>query len=854
MNKRLLFFHIPALLILLLMSCENKSGHKSLWTANDTLPVVFDNFEEGNGFEIANIDHKRYIQLSGDTREGILEEFLFDKSALYDVTLNFIDEPGGNSTIDLYINERKAGSFLFELFGNERRKLKQVTIPDVDIQKWSRISLVFHAEGEEKCRVESLTLRPKGEFRGVKEKLKKPSTPEIFVTAAERSEARESFTSWAEANAAMAEQKRLEGLKKLKTPADWQARQKEIRRKLPEFVGEFPEKTPLNPMITGTIDRKDYSIEKVIFESQPGYFVTANFYLPKNRTFPVPGVLFTSGHSADAKANALYHETCLGLVLKGYAVLAFDPIGQGERSEYIDPKTHENTVALNVNQHHYIGKPSMLIGWTLAGIRIWDGIRALDYMETRHEVDKNRLAVAGNSGGGEMTLLITAFDERVKVCAASHPGGSMEETYLGGGQIVNREIFSLIPPRPCRINVGKDSGEEESHRKKIEDMQLFYEGLGFSKDLAELVVVDGVHDMKKPKREATYEWLNKWFDKQDEGKEEAQLEDEKVQTLWCSNEGKVLLQYGGETGQKINAKRADNVYDPDENPGDLKERIAARIGLDLPDDYTAPRVKMVEKINFKGLTAEKFWYESKDGMKIPSVLLKPETSTDDSPVYIYVSEKGKPRSFNDSSAAYALLKNGFIVMAMDVRGTGETSPTPVLRLNKWTGYDILQWKNDVAAINCMSFGKTTLGLRTLDIITGINYIKSRKDLRNRRIIVAGEGLGGLWAMLAAIYDIRVNGVVTEHTLPTYMHLVKKQYYSLQNYFWVPGALHDFDIPDLAALVSPKPQVWIHPVNGLNEEMEFREASSILGSPENLRIITPAGGKQSDLLKMIAEMK
>ena len=855
MKKYILLTALYCIIYFSIISCESggRQGAVSWVKDNDTLELVFDNFEEGSGFEVVSRNHKRYVRLDDRTTEGSLEEYLFDKSARYDITLFFVDEPTGSSKIDLFINERFAGSFPFDLFFPEKSRSKEVTISDVNIRKWSRITLRFKGDDEEKCLVEKLVLTPKGKFEGKYERLKKPFSPEVFVKAEDRIKARQLYADFVNYRADSVRNKRVTDLGILKSPLEWKIRQQQARLYLPEFIGEFPEKTPLNPRIVGTIDREQYKIEKIIFESQPDYYVTANFYVPKNRSLPAPGVLFTCGHSAEAKAALLYHEACLGLVLKGYTVLAFDPMGQGERSEYIDPETRENRVGFNVPQHHYIGKPSLLVDWSLAGLRIWDGIRALDYLVSRPEVDRSKIAAVGNSGGGEMAMLITAVDERIRVCAAAHPGGSMEETYLGGGQIINREIFSLIPPRPCRVIVGSESGEEARHRKKIEDMQLFYEGLGFSKDLGELVLVDGVHDMKLPKREATYEWLNKWLGREDEGKDEPALSPENVENLRCTKEGSVLLALGGETAQTLNSKRADKIYRKEFDPDILIESIAERIGLKIPVNLKVPEVNRIEKMKIEGIRIEKFAYESEEGMIIPALLMIPNEAEEDASVYICVAEKGKPRSFSSSSVPFSLVKKGFIVLAIDVRGTGETSPAPVVKPDIYTGYDVLQWKNDVPAMESSSFGKTTLAMRAHDIISGINYIKSRKDLKKRRIIVSGEGLGGLWAMVAAIYDIRVNGVMTTGTLTSYLELVKNQYYNLQNYFWVPGALRDFDIPDLARLVSPKPQVWIHPVNGLNEEVGFIEAATKLGNLENLEIITPEKS-EDDVTRLMATIR
>lgn len=121
----------------------------------------------------------------------------------------------------------------------------------------------------------------------------------------------------------------------------------------------------MNAKITGTLDREHYTIEKVIFESQPRYYVTANLYIPKGRKFPLPGVVFTCGHMNDAKVFDEYHKTCLGLILKGYVVLLFDPMGQGERSEYFNQETLKTTLLdteyNGVHQHHYVARPAFLV-------------------------------------------------------------------------------------------------------------------------------------------------------------------------------------------------------------------------------------------------------------------------------------------------------------------------------------------------------------------------------------------------------------------------------------------------------------------------------------------------------------
>jgi len=671
-----------------------------------------------------------------------------------------------------------------------------------------------------------------------------PVNLKVFQNPEEQLMGRRMFSGYVQIHMDSLVEKRQSELALLKTPDDWKARQKKVKEDLHKFFGEFPEKTPLNAKTVGKLDRDGYIIEKVIFESQPNYYVSANLYIPKGREFPLPGVIFPCGHSEDAKARDFYHMSGLGLVHKGYVVLVYDPMGQGERSEYFDPETRKPLVSKGVNQHHYMGKPALLVNWTLSGLRTWDAIRAVDYLVSRPEVDKDRLVAAGCSGGGQMTLLITAVDDRIKACAASHPGGSMENTYLtdSGHDLIDKEILSLIPPRPARLIIGNLSGEEPGHRKKLEDMQLFYEGLRAGKQTGDIDMVPGVHSMNRSNRESVYEWLNKWLDREAEGKAEAVLKPEAIETLWCTETGHTLISLGGETGQTLTAKRAAKIYKPEMNLARLKERIAARTGFVLPVNKQQPNIRSYGTITHESFYIEKLTYESEKGIIVPALLIKPGNLKSGSPVYIYASDKGKPDNYESSFLPFQLAKNGSAVLAIDVRGIGETSPTGPLTLNQYTGYTQELWQHDVLAIKCAAFGRTTLGLRAIDLIRGIDYIGSVDEIKDRKIVVIGEGLGGLWALMASVFDPRIEGVVTMGTLPSYKMIVESKYYNVWGYFYVPGALCDFDIPDLCRLIANKKQIWVDPVNAMGEKITFNAASSTISMNKNLQILT--GDKKS----------
>ena len=806
---------------------------------------------------------------------GRVEVVFPGESARYDVTVSCLDRPDAGCSLKLLAGGQQVAQWTLDDTKDIGEGRRDKLIGGVDIQRRSRITLDAEAHGARRCRIRKITFVPVGRFQGElvpDEKLRVAPSLRIYEGFDQRPAARAMLTDFINRGIAEAEEKHEAELAALESPDDWRSRQQETRARLEESFGFFGPKSPLNARIVGKLDRPDYVIEKLIFESQPGYHLTANFYVPKRRELPRPGVLFTCGHATDGKANHLYHDCCLGLVLKGYVVLALDPTGQGERAEYFDPDSGAPVVPLCVSHHHYLARPSWLVGRSLAGYRTWDCTRAIDYLVTRPEVDPEKVAVVGNSGGGIMALLITAFDQRVKVCAAAHPGGSMEQTFLTGRRIPQAEILSLIPPRPCLMVVGRDSGEEANHRSKMEGMLPFYEGLGVETDRCQMVLVDGVHNMEQPKREPCYGWLNQWFDHEEEGSEEPPLETETVEALRCTATGFSLRDLGGESGQTLNAKAAHRLRPPRSIPSgrltleshraQVKAAIARRIGLKLPEDRQPPKCAVRGSFEGDGFRATKLLIESEEGIVLPSLMLRPDDAKPNLPAVLFVSELGKPTSADRPSLAIDLVRTGFRVLAVDVRGSGETDPRVRPFLSPVTQYDSQQFRFDTCAVEAAQLGTTMLAMRAYDVVRAMDYLDDCGDLSGRPVAVVGEGLGGVWSLAAAAFNPRPAGVVCVGTVPSYKLIVESQYYAVRDYYWVSGALKDFDLPDLAGLVAPRAAVLVDPADAMLQPLEPERCREIcrwpqgvyglLKEPKRLRMVQTADGSPEQIARQVAD--
>jgi cephalosporin-C deacetylase-like acetyl esterase len=206
------------------------------------------------------------------------------------------------------------------------------------------------------------------------------------------------------------------------TRAQAEARQREVRKKILTLIGGLPEKTPLNAKVLGSTQAEGFRIEKILYESQPNFPVTALLYLPDAKPGAgqqkLPAIVIAPGHGFTGKVTDYAFASTFAR--NGFAVLSYDPIGQGERLQYPDPSDASKTLLkASTGEHGEAGLQPTLIGDALARTFAWDGIRAVDYLTSRPEIDPNRIGAFGCSGGGTMTALLGALDPRVHSIAVA---------------------------------------------------------------------------------------------------------------------------------------------------------------------------------------------------------------------------------------------------------------------------------------------------------------------------------------------------------------------------------------------------------------------------------------------------
>jgi dienelactone hydrolase len=291
---------------------------------------------------------------------------------------------------------------------------------------------------------------------------------------------------------------RRQRFEKLRTHNDVVKLQSELRQRALDAIGGLPDqRTPLNARIVDTVRMDGYRIEKVIFESVPGLHVTALVYVPDAPAGPKPAVLVGCGHSPLGKAFVNYQNIAGRLAKRGYVVICWDPVGQGERSQFWDAARHRSRYNLVCGEHAILGNLATIAGTSLTRWMVWDGMRAVDYLLTRDDVDPKRLAITGTSGGGFQSLWIGALDARIAVVAPSafvtalparmanrifdDPDSDPEQDPFGlvSSGVDHAGLLLLSYPRAIHVSAAvQDFFPIEGTRKTMRELTAVYERLG----------------------------------------------------------------------------------------------------------------------------------------------------------------------------------------------------------------------------------------------------------------------------------------------------------------------------------------------------------------------------------------
>ncbi len=618
----------------------------------------------------------------------------------------------------------------------------------------------------------------------------------------------------------------------LKTPEQIAAYQKNLREQFLKAIGGPPEKMPLNPKVTGTVQREGYKVEKVIFESQPKHYVTALLFLPDAKKFkpPVPGVIIPCGHAGEAKAYEAYQTMGASLAFNGIAALVFDPIDQGERSQMPSalPRLQGTTA------HTTLDVGSILLGRSTARFEIWDGMRAIDYLLSRPEIDPARIGCTGNSGGGTQTSYLMALDDRIKVAAPScYITGFEALLSTIGPQDGEQNIFGqlafgmdhadyLMMRAPTAILMcvaTSDFFDIQGAWRCFRYAKRLYTRLGVPERIS-LLENDAQHNYNAVQRQGVLRWMARWLLNNDKPLTEPQIELLKGDEFRCTPDGQVMHLEGARSTYDLNrdyekelAAQRKALWDKTPR-AEMLQRVRQIAGIRPLADLPEPQVQEQGSSERDGMTVQEIALVPEEGIRLPAVLFLPKQTRAASAV-LYIPENGKDAESVADGPLEKLARSGYTVMAVDVRGVGRTP-------SKRGGNDL--FGSDTRDVfTAYLLGRSYVGMRAEDILNSARYLQDR--FKGPVDLVAAGPMCVPALHAAALGPQLFHSVRLVHGLASWSNVIELAQSRNQLVNVVHGALTMYDLPDLARTLGDRITIEA-PYNALGEPT----GTSAKGSP------------------------
>jgi cephalosporin-C deacetylase-like acetyl esterase len=598
---------------------------------------------------------------------------------------------------------------------------------------------------------------------------------------------------------------------KLKTVEEVQAYQKRLREFFLDRLGGFPEHGPLNAQTTGRLVGDGYTIEKVVFDSQPGHRITANLYLPAGPSSgpaPFPAVLVSSGHSRTAKTAGYNQRFAIIMAKNGIAALAYDPIGQGERSQFLSADGKPEFSG-TTTEHFLVGVGAIPTGTGTARYRAWDGIRAIDYLASRPEIDMKRIGFTGCSGGGTLTSYIMALDDRV-ACAAPAcyltTFRRLIETI--GPQDAEQNIFGQVAygldqpdyvilraPRPTIISATTgDFFDIQGTWDNYRQAKRIYARFGYP-ERVDLVEAEGGHGVQPGNLVGIVRWMRRWLLGRDDAVAEPDIKTHPEADLLCTPQGQVLRLAGEKSVIDLNADRAA-MLEPlrqdfwrSKPPAEALAKVRAVAGIRPLADIPPAKWEKAGKVQRDGYHIDKLVLRTDTGVPLPALTFHPPEPRDEA--YLYVHDGGKAADDGPDGPIVKLVKEGYVVVAVDLRGWGETAagkPDPLLG----------DWKTFYLSY---LLGKSLVGMRTEDILTAGRWVANYQSKRPREVRLIGVGKGTVPALHAAALEPSLfQSVTLRDGLESWSALARRRIPAGQLENTVHDALRYYDLPDLQRVV------------------------------------------------------
>ena len=630
----------------------------------------------------------------------------------------------------------------------------------------------------------------------------------------------------------------------IRTPEQWWQRRDELRAALMRALGHFPDRTPLNAEVMGTLDGPGYVIERIVFESRPRFYVTANLYRPAEVRVPVPGILVPCGHSENGKAYPAYQAACIGLALRGYAALIYDPLGQGERKQFWDPLEGRSAIGNSCLEHSHADNLCCLSGTNLAQYMVWDSIRALDYLVSRDEVDAARIGCTGCSGGGTNTTYVAALDERIQaaapVCYVTTLAARQATRMIADGEqnlfaqlaagLDHHDLSMMVAPRHLLICATEEdffplAGAQET---AVATASL-YAMLGIAERVG-LAVSPGGHGFSRDVRNTVIAWFDGVFGGEKRDTPDAESLVRPDEDLHCTQSGQVATSLRGETVFTLNVRHTVEIAPAEPLLTDAasarayQSRIRAAVRRLLALTHAEPHGTVAYQVlreedhgEYRRLHLS---ITVAAGFDLPAYALLPAAPSGDALPVLYAGGEGAATVTHPlAELSRRCVATGATILALDLRGMGEAADR--------TGEQSYESGDETtrrllgteafADYYCRVLGESLLAQRVGDILAGANVAAELAGKPGAPVALMGAGRCGIVALHAAALCERFAEVTLQRILWSYRLATEtKLHTALHGADTVFGALAEYDLPQLVAAVAPRPVSLEKPLDAAGE--------------------------------------
>lgn len=618
----------------------------------------------------------------------------------------------------------------------------------------------------------------------------------------------------------------------------FEARRERLRMYFDRLIGGMPsERTPLNAQCTGVLQREGYEIRKLVYASLPGIYVTANLYVPAGGEGPYPAVLFACGHIEASKAAPIYQKVCIELVRNGIAVLAIDPISQGERMQGYDPSLGRTHVRWHA-EHTYLGLQCELVGRHINRYFVWDLIRSIDYLISLPEIDKTRIGVTGNSGGGIQTIMAMIADERI-AAAAPCTYVTSREAYMKTGQPQDGEqiwddaisegmdyddYVSLFAPKPVLIGaVESDFFNIEGTLDSFERVKQVYALYG-AEEHASLGLAKGTHAFNDELRRIVVPWFVSRFIGADVPvRLEDEVATEKAADLRCTSSGQVLAEFADaisvqEDNELVLPELRGRLRETANDPVKMRKQAVDWLRMPTCDDLIRPRIVQQERLDQsrcnmdQAFIREKVLFFSEPDMMVGGYYVAREGDLPERTTLLLLDEGAEGIGLENDWITQLTADSR--VFAFEPRGTGAFRSRPV----NGRAYDAMFGSEYKLTCDARMLGTPLAGMRVFDVIRALDYASARDP--GTKLTVAGRGFSAIYALLVGLIDDRVDDVHVENVPRSFADMVMQRFYAYDVRCHWTGVLQAFDLPELIEAIGKLKRIRVVDVPDVGDIVRF----------------------------------